>query len=177
MLAAAPSFQQVGSTLVMSNVNVRVEYNLSSGRSDFYWQNSRKIVGFYAAVGLATYVTGTVYGNHTWGVLSSNQVVVTSSSAGLPVMKQYFVLDEDNSFLTRVTIESAGTNSNWMGPVVMDTTGGVDIGSYTDNRALSVPFDNDHFVRYNAMPMNTTSNSYEVCAFYDNTTRNGLVVG
>ena len=161
----------------MSNVNVRVEYNLTSGRSDFYWQNSRKIVGFYAAVGLATYVTGTVYGNHTWGVLSSNQVVVTSSSAGLPVMKQYFVLDEDNSFLTRVTIESAGTNSNWMGPVVMDTTGGVDIGSYNDNRALYVPFDNDHFVRYNAMPMNTTSNSYEVCAFYDNTTRNGLVVG
>ena len=59
----------------------------------------------------------------------------------------------------------------------MDTVGGVDIGAYNDTRALYVPFDNDHFVRYNAMPMNTTSNSYEGCAFYDNTTRNGLVVG
>ncbi|HVM50644.1 MAG TPA: autotransporter-associated beta strand repeat-containing protein [Candidatus Acidoferrum sp.] len=176
-LSASPSFQQVGSTLIMSNVNVQVQYNLTTGRADFYWQNAKKIAGFYAGVGLANYITGTGYSSHTWSVLSSNQVVVTSTNTGLPVMKQYFTLDQDNSFLTRVTIESAGTNSNWMGPVVMDTTGGVDIGSYNDNRALFVPFDNDHFIRYNAMRMNSTSNSYEVAAFYDNTTRNGLVVG
>ena len=177
MLGAAPSFEQVGSTLVMSNVNVRLEYNLSSGRSDFYWQNSRKIAGFYAGVGLATYITGTVYANHTWSVLSSNLVVVTSTSAGLPTMKQYFMLDQDNSFLTRVSVESAGTNSNWMGPVVMDTIGGVDIGSYTDSRALYVPWDNDHFVRYDAMSINSTSTGYEAGAFYDNSSRTGLVVG
>jgi hypothetical protein len=134
-------------------------------------------VGFYASVGLATYITDTVYGSHSWNILSSNQVVVTSTSPGLPVMKQYFVLDEDNSFLTRVMVESAGTNSNWMGPLVMDTTGGVDLGNYTDDRALYVPFDNDHFVRYNAMSMNSTSTGYEVGAFYDNTSRTGLVVG
>jgi len=68
--------------------------------------------------------------------------------------------------------------SHWMGPVVVDTTGGVDIGSYNDNRALTVPFDNDSFTfSYNALPINNTSSSYEVSAFYDNTTRNGLVVG
>jgi autotransporter-associated beta strand protein len=176
-LAGVPVFQQTDNTLVMSNANVRVEYDLGTGRSDFYWQNSKKISGFYAGVGLASYVTATLYSNRTWTVLASNQVVVAGSAAGLPVMKQYFVLDQDNSFLTRVAMESAGTNSNWMGPVVVDTAGGVDIGSYTDTRALYVPFDNDHFVRYNAMPLNATSNSYEVCAFYDNTTRNGLVVG
>jgi hypothetical protein len=177
MLTAAPSFQQVGSTLIMSNFNVQVQYNLTSGRSDFYWQNSRKIAGFYAGVGLASYITGTVYGSHTWSVLSSNQVVVTSTNTGLPTMKQYFVLDQTNSFLTRVTVESAGTNSNWMGPLIMDTSGGVDIGSYTDDRALFVPFDNDHFIRYDAMPLNSSSTSYEVGAFYDNTSRTGLVVG
>jgi hypothetical protein len=32
--------------MVTSNVNVRLEYSLASGRSDFYWQNSRKIAGF-----------------------------------------------------------------------------------------------------------------------------------
>src|SRR5438067_10125555 len=52
-LGALPSFQQIGNTLVMSNVNVRVEYNLATGRSDFYWQNAKKIAGFYAGVGLA----------------------------------------------------------------------------------------------------------------------------
>src|SRR5258708_36501651 len=60
----------------------------------------------------------------------------------------------------------------------MDIAGGVDIGSYNDVRALIVPFDNDSFTfSYNAMPINNTSTSYEVSAFYDNTTRNGLVVG
>ena len=64
-----------------------------------------------------------------------------------------------------------------MGPVVVDATGEVDIGITNDNRALIVPFDNDGFVRYNAMPINSSSTGYEVAAFYDNTSRNGLVVG
>ena len=43
---------QVGNLLKMTNGNVRLEYDLSTGRADFYWQNSRKIAGFYAGVGL-----------------------------------------------------------------------------------------------------------------------------
>lgn len=175
--AASPDFRQTGNTLLMSNVNVRLEYNLATGRTDFYWRNARKLTGFYAGVGLANYITGNVYPNHTWNQSGSNQAVVTSSGGGLPVMKQTFILDQNNSFLTRVTIESAGTNSNWMGPVVVDSSGGVDLGVYGDNRALVVPFDNDHWVRYNAMPINGTGNSYEAAAFYDNVSRNGLVVG
>ena len=53
----------------------------------------------------------------------------------------------------------------------------MDIGSYNDDRALYVPFDNDHFVTYNAMSINSSDTGYEVAAFYDNATRNGLVVG
>jgi hypothetical protein len=60
----------------------------------------------------------------------------------------------------------------------MDTPGGVDLGTNSDNRALIVPFDNDSFTfSYNAMPINNTSSSYEISAFFDNTSRNGLVVG
>jgi alpha-galactosidase len=175
--AALPSFIQTGNLLVMSNANVRVEYNLGNGRSDFFWKNSRKITGFYSGVGLGSFVTGMVYSNRTHAIVTSNEVVVTSFASGLPTMKQHFTLDHDDSFLTRVEMTGSRLHSNWMGPVVVDTTGGVDIGSHGDDRALYVPFDNDHFVRYNAMPINTTSNSYEVCAFYDNATRNGLVVG
>src|ERR1043165_3932718 len=93
-------------------------------------------------------------------------------------MKQIFILDQDNSFLTRLEVIGSGLQSRWMGPVVMDITGGVGIGRCNDNRALIVPFDNDSFTfSYDAMPINNTSMSYEVSAFYDNTTRNGLVVG
>lgn len=175
---AAPSFQQVGSTLMMSNGNVRLEYNLSTGTTDFYRNNSRKISGFYSGVTLDTgYIKGINYSSRSFAITTSNQVVVTATGAGLPTMKQYFTLDQDDSFLTRVDVLGANLKANWMGPVVVDTTGGVNLGITNDNRALVVPFDNDGFVRYNAMPMNNWGNSYEVAAFYDNTSRNGLVVG
>src|SRR5258708_1093768 len=174
---------QIGNLLKMTNANVRLDYDLSTGRANFYWQNELKISGFYAGIGLysgdalTNYITGTVYINRSWAV-TNNQVEVTSTRGDLPTMKQVFILDQDNSFLTGVDMIGSGLQSRWMGPLVVDMTGGVDIGSYNDNRALIVPFDNDSFTfSYDAMPINNTSMSYEASAFYDNTTRNGLVVG
>ncbi len=175
---AAPSFVQAGNLLIMSNANVRLEYNLTAGTTDFFWQNSKKISAFYSGVTLSSgYVTGPGYSSHGWTTVSGNQIVVISTGTGLPLMKQYFTLDQSNSFLTRVEMTGAGLSANWMGPVVVSTTGGVDLGSYNDDRALFVPFDNDHFVSYNAESINGSDTGHEVGAFYDNTTRNGLVVG
>jgi hypothetical protein len=177
-VGAAPFFQQTGNLLVMSNGNVQVQYSLTAGTAAFLWQNSQKISAFYAGVMLSSgYVTGINFSNRTWSVVGSNQVAVTAHAAGLPDMTQYFTLDQNDSFLTRVTMSGTNASANWMGPVVVSTTGGVDIGTYGDDRALVVPFDNDGFVRYNATPINNSGVGYEVAAFYDNTTRNGLVVG
>ena len=175
---ADPSFQQIGNTLVMSNVNIRLEYNLNAGTTDFYWQNSKKISAFYSGVTLSTgYIKGINYSSWSYVISGSNQVVVTATGTGLPIMKQYFTLDQNDSFLIRVDVSGSNLKANWMGPVVVDSTGWVNIGITNDNRALVVPFDNDGFVRYNAMPMNNSGTSHEVGAFYDNTSRNGLVVG
>jgi alpha-galactosidase len=168
---------QVGNILKMTNANVRLEYDLSTGRANFYWQNSLKISGFYGGVGLDTYITGTDYSNRVWTAMN-NEVDIVLTGNNLPMMKQVFILDQDDSFLTRLDMMGNGLQSRWMGPVVMDIAGGVDIGAYADDRALIVPFDNDSFsFVYNAMPINNTSSSYEVSAFYDNTSRNGLVAG
>jgi alpha-galactosidase len=168
---------QMGNWLKMTNANVRLEYDLSTGRANFYWKNALKLAGFYSGVGLQTHITGTIYSSRTWTV-TNNEVDVTLTGRGLPTMKQVFILDQDNSFLTRVEVYGPGLQSRWMGPVVMDTAGGVDIGSYNDDRALIVPFDNDSWTfAYSALPINNVGTSYEVSAFYDNTTRNGLVVG
>jgi len=175
---ANPSFQQSGNTLVMSNADVTINYNLSAGTASFYWQQSKKISAFYAGVSLgSSYLESVDFSNRTWSVVSSNEVAISTYAAGLPEMIQYFTLDQTDSFLTRVTMSGTGVSANWMGPVVVDTAGGVDLGSYGDDIALCVPFDNDGFVSYNAMSINNSGNSYEVGAFYDNTTRNGLVVG
>ena len=162
----------------MSNGEVVLDYNLAAGTTDFYWKNAKKISSFYSGVGLSSgYVMGINFGNRTWSVISSNEAAVTAHAAGLPDMTQYFTLDQDDSFLTSVTMSGSNVSANWMGPVVVNTSGGVDLGAYTDDRALFVPFDNDAFVRYRAMPINSSAVSCEVGAFYDNTTRNGLVVG
>src|ERR1041385_7167703 len=174
---------QVGNVLKMTNANVRLEYDLTTGRANFYWQNALKISGFYAGVGLysndvlTNYITGTIYSSRSWTV-TSNTVEITLTGIGLPTMNQFFTLNQDNSFLVRMQVLGSALQSRWMGPLVMDVTGGVDIGSYSDNRALIVPFDNDSFTfSYDAMPINNTCTSYEASAFYDNTSRNGLVVG
>src|ERR1039458_9758936 len=76
---AAPSFQQIGNMLVMSNVNVRLEYNLNTGTTDFYWQNSKKISAFYSGVTLSTgYIKGINYSSWSYAVSNSNQAVVTA---------------------------------------------------------------------------------------------------
>jgi hypothetical protein len=177
-LHANPSFQQTGHTLAMSNGNVRLEYNLSAGTTDFYWNNAKKISAFYSAITFNTgHVKGISYTSRNYSVAASNQVVVTATGANLPVMKQYFTLDQPDSFLIRVEAIGSHLKANWMGPIVVDAAGGVTLGVTNDNRALVVPFDNDGFVRYDAMPINNSATSYEVGAFYDNTSRNGLVVG
>ena len=67
--AAAPVFQQIGNLLVMSNANVTINYNLSAGTADFFWQNSRKITAFYAGVTLGTgYLKGINFSNRSWSV-------------------------------------------------------------------------------------------------------------
>src|SRR6266853_5279002 len=80
---------QTGSLLKMTNTNVRLDYDLSTGRANFYWQNSLKISGFYGGVGLysgdmlTNYITGTVYVNRSWTVTNS-QVEITSTRSDLP---------------------------------------------------------------------------------------------
>ncbi|HEX3624347.1 MAG TPA: carbohydrate-binding protein [Verrucomicrobiae bacterium] len=176
--SALPSFQQTGDLLVMANGNVRLEFNLKAGTTDFFWKDSRKIAGFYSSVILnGRQIKGLDFSYRTWAVVGDNQVVVTATTGDLPALKQWFTLDNENSFLTRLEMTGSHLSANWMAPLVMDTAGGVDLGSYHDVRALWVPFDNDRFVSYRAKIINGSDTGHEVAAFYDNLSRHGLVVG
>jgi hypothetical protein len=176
--ASAAQFQQNGSLLLMSNANVSIQYDLTNGEAAFYWQGRQIISAFYGGATLSNgYVKGTNYTSWSWTMLASNEVAVTATGNGHPAMKQYFTLDQTNSFLAQLEMDGTALSANWMGPIVVDSGGAVDIGSYNDDRALFVPFDNDHFITYNAMPIDSSDTSYEVGAFYDDISRNGLVVG
>ncbi|PYT95223.1 MAG: hypothetical protein DMG38_27950 [Acidobacteria bacterium] len=47
----------------------------------------------------------------------------------------------------------------------------------SDGRILIVPWDNDNFVRYRGEVIDGSGSSYEVTSIYDNSSRNGLVIG
>jgi len=78
---------------------VRLEYNLSAGTTDFFWKGSKKMAGFYSGVTLKyrLHQRGFNYSRWSYAVISSNQVAVTGTASGLPAMKQFFTLDQNDS--------------------------------------------------------------------------------
>jgi alpha-galactosidase len=80
--------------------------------------------------------------------------MVTATGSGLPTMEQFFTLDQEDSFLVSVKMLGTNLSASWVSPVVADATEWVNIDITNDDRALVVPFDNDDFVTYDAMPMN-----------------------
>ena len=104
---------------------------------------------------------------------------IANKQDGQPDLTQtYSFYAESPFFLTRA--EAAGASpvsANYFAPLVTNTNGGVDVGVVADGRVLSVPYDNDMWIRHQAVPINAADTSYEVSAVYDNTTRSGLIVG
>jgi hypothetical protein len=166
----------VGSVVTWTNGNVQVAYDLSAGTAAFSYAGVKKLIDFYAGVSLPTYTTSRQYTTRTCVVVGS-RAVVTSTASGRPTMVQSFDLNGGNKFLAQVTLAGSALATNWIAPVVMSSAGGLDVGSYGDVRALWIPYDNDAWVSYNALPIAGSGTSFEAAAFYDNVTRNGVVVG
>lgn len=161
---------------VFQGGSITVHYDLSTGEADFHWRDRKVIRSFHSAVKLPELLTSKDYTSRT--VLQrDNLLTVISSRDSYPTMKQHFLLLDDDSLSITVEVEGSGLSSNYMAPLVMNAKGGVDIGEYADVRALWVPFDNDRDVKFDASTIHTEDTSYEVAAFYDNASRNGLVIG
>lgn len=105
------------------------------------------------------------------------KTTINLSGNNLPNIQQVFYTYPDKRyFFTEVILQGANVQSNYIAPLISNN---VNIYSTGDNRTLTVPFDNDTFIRYNSniAVNNANSTSSEVTAFYDNTSRNGIVVG
>lgn len=85
--------------------------------------------------------------------------------------KSYIVLGVDLEGRNEV-------ESNFIAPIVAPASNvGSDVFPSDDLRILSVPFDNDKWIRYSSNPPLGETKSYEVTAIFDNQTRVGLVIG
>jgi hypothetical protein len=172
-----------------SNGDTTITYHTDSGMADYSWKDAKIVKGVYGSLQLGELVTSKSYPQHT---LSDAAIVpihdgfgvgirftVINESPGKPTLHQIYTLYEGkNFFLTQLKAANAASmTTNTIAPIVVNNSGGVDIGSYTDNRALFVPFDNDNWIRYKAQSINTSNTGYEVTAIYNNANRNGLVIG
>ncbi|WP_158790920.1 IPT/TIG domain-containing protein [Granulicella sp. L60] len=166
--------------VTMSSGQNLVTYDLSTGFATFASGGLNKITGFYseAYVGSTLYrSTSSSYARTASSGANGETDITLTATDGSPTMIQRFIMSA-NHFTVQVEIDGASAGSSEMSPLVVNQAGAVDAGSYTDPRFLVVPYDNNAYYNYNAETPNGLSDTgYEVGAFYDNTSRNGLVVG
>jgi alpha-galactosidase len=160
----------------------RVEYGLDTGAANLFCRGALVISNAYAAARAPERLTSMGYREHR---VSSHRVAdplgrgveyeVESSNEGADRMIQTFRGCADGILVDVKIIRGARVLSNYIAPLVTDSP--VAFLPQGDNRALFVPFDNDKWIRYEAVPFGSEVTSYEVSAFYNNDTRQALVVG
>lgn len=162
----------------------RIEYDLADGLADIFFDGKLLIPRAFAEARLPQVVTS---GNYPTRKVTHEAIhdgfgrgvkyVVESSGGRADKMVQTFRLYQKlDYFLTDVKILGRPkVTSNFMAPLVTCTPS--QFFPAGDNRALFVPFDNDKWVRYDAVPFGGEVTSYEVSALYNNASRRSLIVG
>ncbi|GGA30193.1 carbohydrate-binding protein [Paenibacillus physcomitrellae] len=178
----------------IGNSSYEVVYNTHTGLSQYNWGGQTVATGLYSEVDTGRKMASKDYNSHTF---SKNEIVpfqdsvgkgvrvtVHNKKQGAPSLDQVYSIYENGPYLLTKTVAKQSTPlaTNYIAPIVMEARGGVDIGSYDDNRVLVTPFDNDAWSRYQSKTINTSLNnnnyiSSEMTAVFDNTSRNGLVLG
>ena len=164
--------------------NNHIDYDLNNGFYDIYF-GAEKIIDHAAAYAYSdqTYQS-TDYQNATYtsspftdDLGSGTKHIITLSASGKLDMQQVFYTYNDSDFVvTQVILKGAGSNCYKMSPLTSSLLSPY-LGS-GDTRALNIPYDNDAWVRYDAMNLEAANfTSSEVTGIYNNTNRDGLLIG
>ncbi|MDG3581087.1 T9SS type A sorting domain-containing protein [Galbibacter pacificus] len=163
----------------------KMEYNLQTGTFDVFQQDQLIVQASYSEVSNGdTLFSSKEYSQRTINQSSFSddlgsgiKVTVDLTDSNFPEMQQnFYFYDEQPFFLMEVVIQGQILESNYMAPMVSSH---IALEAQGDNRLLDIPFDNDAWVRYNALSLGgqVTNISSEVTAFYENNSRNGIVIG
>jgi len=176
--------------VVLANGDYRVTYHTATGYADYEWTDGQKVAGVQGQLKLDGQTLETTdYETHSFAVQSivpihdgfgqGIEVVFVNEAAGKPTLRQvYDFYDGKPYFLTRLDAVSATPiATNYMAPVAVQRPDAVTSGQGTNDRVLTVPFDNDNWIRFKAQKANRSDTSYEVTAVYDSDSRIGLVIG
>jgi len=165
--------------------NDQIIYDTSKGTVAIYHEGELAIDNAYSEVinGGQTFsskdYTNVVVSQEGFSDEIGDGVILKASLTGsnLPDMQQlFYTYSGKDYFLMEVMIDGEDLESNYMAPLVSDA---VSLDESGDNRVIRVPYDNDGFVRYESEKVENDSRnvSSEVTAFYENSSRHGLVAG
>ncbi|MBB6730145.1 CBM35 domain-containing protein [Cohnella zeiphila] len=175
---------------VITNGSYSMTYHSATGYADYEWPGGQKVTGVSGQMKLDGQTLQTTdYETHSFSVQSvvpihdgfgqGIEVVFVNEAAGKPTLKQVYDFYEGRSyFLTRLdAVSETAISTNYMAPIAVSRPDAVKSGQGTNDRVLTVPFDNDAWIRFKAQSVNRSDTSYEVTAVYDNDSRTGLILG
>ncbi|HYX10321.1 MAG TPA: T9SS type A sorting domain-containing protein, partial [Bacteroidales bacterium] len=112
----------------------------------------------------------------SFGTGKKIQIIADTKDDKINLEQNFYVYTGKSYLLTEFSINSSSDlYSNYMAPVYSDST--LEILPPGDNKTIWTPFDNDKWVRYQALNFGVPVNSYEVSAMVNNTTRKGFITG
>ncbi|OQP52648.1 hypothetical protein A4H97_25350 [Niastella yeongjuensis] len=161
-----------------NDVNV-IKYHLNTGTWDVWFNGKQVITGAYASYKGEKELTSKEMGlgkySYTPNSTRGGRHNVAWEYNGMHMKQFFWAWPDRNYFFTGFFVEGQQVGANYISPlagarIVMNSIG--------DNRALSVPFDNDMWARFTAQPFQQANfTSSEVTALYNNDNYHGLVIG
>lgn len=160
--------------------NSRIVYQLDKGEYSVIWKGKKIVEHAWASyqaggagdtrrAGKATYTVGDMKTN-----LGKTKLYNLSFENDPALTQLFYVLPGKDQFITRLIVRSEQPLS----AVSAFVTDDLHWDHSADNRALFVPFDNDMWARYNAMPLAGASfNGSELGAVYNADDNTGIVIG
>jgi alpha-galactosidase len=178
----------------LQNQLLTIRYHGRTGMMDIEWRDGHKLLGITSGARLedGRLLSTDTYEAH---VLDKPQVVpnaaagheytIHSAAPGLPELLQHIWLYDGKPWVAieaELDPKAGEVGTRHFDAVMLKGSDSVRINENSSLRVLHVPFDNDMWFRYNSVPLadlkpNQTFISNEVTAFYDNTNRQGLVLG
>ncbi|SFI50929.1 hypothetical protein SAMN02799624_01117 [Paenibacillus sp. UNC496MF] len=188
----------IGETaLTIDNGALTLTVDLATGTYGAVWREGASLAGASAAYRLGNRLLSTEKDYRMRGVAGGTvrdvedalgrgvRATVRHEAAGLPAVRQQFTVYEvQPCFVVSFELEAVDGGevaSDYMAPLLADAASGAlragPAGEREALAALRVPFDNDKWVRYEAVALPGAAASYEATAVYEPASRRGVVLG
>jgi len=186
--------------LILGGRSITINYNLEDGLADIFRRGFAEPV--FSGVFSETEIKGQRINNTGFSRCTDQiyleeindefgpgvKVSVKNTGDNLSFWQNFYFYSKHDYIVLETVVESPdAVTTNYIAPVAAGTevalgAGGsnkevLSIGQADDPRFLFVPWDNDGFIRYRSDRLMGASESYGVTAIYDNTSRQGLVIG